>query len=140
FQRLAIFRSELEDVTHFDGALNLEGLATIPAGFTGLNQAQVCPLFDLDVAADRDIAKVKAIFVCAGRHGVRIFEPFIGINRQILDTDSAETPGMRPESAENLLAFGGPELDDAQRTGEFGFIELIVAPHQNEDRLALDDI
>src|SRR5260370_14664235 len=151
FESFAIFGAELEYVTYFDCSLNLERFSTFRAGFAGLHQSQINPVHWLNVAFDGNIAKVKAILVGAGGHGRHFAQSFVGVNREgcslaiELLLHRTKTAGHRSDLIENgdvVLGFcvRWTEVGSPKHTGKLCFIQLIVAPEQDQHRFAVNDI
>ena len=136
----AVFDAEFEKVADLDGAADGQGLAAMGARFAGLDQAQIAPLSDPDVAGDFDLAQMESIFVGAGGHAGGALQRFIGVNGQVFYADGAQAAGMGAEGRKYLLRFGGAEGSGAQSAGELGLVELMVAAQKDENGFIGDDV
>src|SRR6185369_2134854 len=75
---IGVFRSELENVTDFDGLEDVEHASAARAGLACLDRTKARPLSYADVAFDRDAAKMVIVFVGARRHIAAALQRVVG--------------------------------------------------------------
>src|SRR5206468_2091050 len=143
-ERLAVFCAQLKDVADFNRPADFERLTALSAGFARLNQPQVGPARNLNVAINRNIAQMETVFIRAGGHPDGAAQGFVGVNRDFprLNSrgDSAEAARMRAEFSENFLGGGGAKLSRPQNADQLRFIQLMIAAQQDKNRFALDEV
>ena len=156
-QLLAVFRAELEDVADLDGPANFQWLAAFRAGFAGGHRPQIGPLRHLDVAFDGDVAQMEAVLIRAGGHVVRAAQAFVGVNFKwhsfqpcsgfqaeacatFKSRLQRQVTRLRAERGRTFLPAWPDEHVAPMHAREFGFVQLVVAANQNDDRLAVGDI
>ena len=83
---------------------------------------------------------MEAVFVGAGGHVGGAAQGFVSVNRQIFHAHSAQAAGMGAKGGKNLLRFRRAEGRGAERAGQFGFVQLMIAAQQNQSGLVFDDI
>jgi hypothetical protein len=143
-QLLAVFGAELEDVTDLDGAPDLQGLAGGWRRFTGLHGAQVRPLTStlmsrsMETCEDGNRPRWRR-WSCRARRAAFIGEdPDPGDHCGNLHR--ARGTGFRAEQSHDSSGVAGSEARRPVRAREFGLVQLVVAAHQDKDRLAVGDV
>src|SRR5436190_504666 len=76
-ERLAVFGSQLEHVTDFDRPPDFERPTTAHTRFTSPYETQVCPMFHRDVALDRNVTEMEAVFIGACGHPAGTAQRFV---------------------------------------------------------------
>ena len=60
--------------------------------------------------------------------------------KRFWEAPRAKAAGVGIQGCEDFFAFGRPKGSGAQRSGELCFVELVIATHQNEHRIAGDNV
>ena len=150
---LAVFRAEFENVADLNRAPDFQWFAALGAGFAGGNRPQIKPFRHLDVALHGNIVQMEPVLVGAGGHVVRAAQPFVGENfrnaslllyrvtcHRLASNTAPRLPGCAPSSGNNFFRRGRTNRTVVRCCREFGFIQLVVAANQNNDRLAVGDV
>jgi len=139
---VGVFRAELEDVADLDAALDRERLAAARADVAVLDDGEVGVGGDLAVAFEVDVVEVVLLrHVAAGDHALGALQVEVGVDRHVLGRlYRAGVADRGPGHAADGVEVREREALRADEALRLDLVQLAVAAHAEEDRLAVREI
>ena len=137
--RFAVSGAELEDVAGLDTADDLDCRTALGTRLTLSDFAQVSPSSDVHVAVDRNAGVVPIVLVGARGQAGSSGERVVGDDLEIVNPDGTERSRHGAKAVLCFLGGGGSEFDRAGRVLQLLEVELVIASHEGEGDLAVED-
>ena len=130
FHRLGVLRPQLEDMTHFDTALDKQGTFAVRARIAGNDVTEVSDFRRGDIAVPVDAEIVFAVDVGAGGEIAHHRHSTVNNHRhrQVHRTQGART-GFH-QGADLFFGGEGQRAGDLRQFFRFHFVQLVIAAHQ----------
>ena len=137
-ERFCVFGAQLEDVTHFDAAYDVEHALAIRRRIAGDHIADIGDFRLGEITAEIGAGQVHVHFIGAagkvGHHGHRA----VGDDTDArLDTDRADETGDATQCFLDLVFTREAEGADAFNLAGLDFVELMIAAQEQQDQTTM---